>query len=489
VKGVGSRLLGTVVAVAVAAIVGLGARSFTPTGYGWAFTGAAVAALVALVAANSYLSRRDPAVLLLAAGSGSAAVALAARAGIDLYAFHRSGTDPLGEGLRAFEVYMPFVGSFLLATSVGLMVPWRDRRGRPPLRASTVALSATVALAVAAGALLIVGPALSETAVRVLSAVITAIALVAAVRSITRGGWYGWVGGGAFALAIAHMGLLRGLPHPSDQLTTYAVYAWFYTMPTVALFLFLIGVLTAQRAEASRQRRASDRATEVMEGRAEIASIVAHDVRGPAGTIRSVAGSLRTSYGRLRDDERLEFVGMIEQESLRLLRVADQMSLGLKTDAGTLPFTLVARDVEGPILQGLHDAEVGSREVRVDTDPSVRARVDERWLSEAIRQGLDNALKFAPSDTPIDLRSRTEGGLAIVEIADAGPGIPDDMREAVFEKFCRWRPTGYEDRPGSGLGLFIVRSIAREHGGVAVVMEGPAGGTILQIRLPSEGAS
>jgi two-component system sensor histidine kinase KdpD len=252
------------------------------------------------------------------------------------------------------------------------------------------------------------------------------------------------------------------------------------------MFLFLVGVLSAQRAEASRMRRASDRATEVMEGRAEIASIVAHDVRGPAGTIRSVAGSLRTSYERLGDAERLEFVGMIEQESLRLLRVADQMSLGLKTDAGTLPFTLVARQIEGPILQGLHDADVGARDVRVDLDPSATAKVDDRWLAEAVRQGLENAMKFSPADSPIDLRTRVDGDIAVIEIADAGPGIPAELREAVFEKFSRWRPVGYEDRSGSGLGLFIVRSIVREHGGEAILADGPAGGTILQIRLPVE---
>ena len=141
---------------------------------------------------------------------------------------------------------------------------------------------------------------------------------------------------------------------------------------------------------------------------------------------------------------------MIEQESLRLLRVADQMSLGLKTDAGTLEFTFVVRDLEGPVLQGLHDAEVGDREVRVDADSDLRASIDGRWLAEAARQGIENALKFSPADTPIDLSVRRDGDDAVIEVADRGPGIPPEMHEQVFEKFCRWRPYGYEDRSGVG---------------------------------------
>jgi two-component system sensor histidine kinase KdpD len=139
------------------------------------------------------------------------------------------------------------------------------------------------------------------------------------------------------------------------------------------------------------------------------------------------------------------------------------------------------------VLQGLHDAEVGDREVRVEAGADVHASIDARWVAEAARQAIENALKFSPADTPIDLSVRRDGEDAVIEVADRGPGIPPEMREQVFEKFCRWRPYGYEDRSGSGLGLFITRSIAREHKGTAVVVDRPDGGTILQIRVPLEG--
>ena len=162
------------------------------------------------------------------------------------------------------------------------------------------------------------------------------------------------------------------------------------------------------------------------------------------------------------------------------------MSLGLKADAATLPYTMVVRDLEGPLLQGVHDAEVGQREVRIDVDPDLRASLDARWIAEAVRQGIENALKFSPADTPIDVRARPDGTNVVIEIEDRGPSIPADLRGSLFEKFSRWRPQGYEDVSGSGLGLFIVRSIMQAHGGGAHLSSRGDTGTILEMRLPME---
>ncbi len=272
---------------------------------------------------------------------------------------------------------------------------------------------------------------------------------IVAVRSLRWRGRFGWVAIAGAALGVVGLAVLAGLHTTGDQ-TVRIASAWGTGSQTIAAAALVSFVIAGLHLDTSRMRRTSDRATQVMEGRAEIASVVAHDVRGPAGTIRSIAGSLRTSYDRLDDAQRLEFVGMVEQESMRLLRVADQMSLGLRADADTLPMSPMDRELEAVVLQGLHDAEPGQREVRIDADDSLHGPIDARWLAEAVRQGVENAIKYSPTDTPIDLRLYAAGGDAVIEIEDRGPGIPPELDEQVFEKFCRWRPAGYEDVSGSG---------------------------------------
>ncbi|MFL5791976.1 MAG: sensor histidine kinase [Actinomycetota bacterium] len=467
-----SMVVGDTGAVAIARILGSLAAGL--------FAAVAVFALVV------YWEQRDVPLLLVGVGA-------AAFVGHDIVVqvvqilFH-----PVTEGWLRLQGFTTLTGLLVLLGNLMSVVPWQDRRGREPVRPSVV-IAASVAGLIALDVLAVVFEPIRfatgsadlgwlGTTAEVTLVVGGGIVLV---RSLRWGGRFGWVAAAGAALAILGLAAIGAQKLNGEEVLRLIARATAASTGLTASML-LVFVVIGLQLESTRMRRASDRATEVMEGRAEIASIVAHDVRGPAGTIRSVAGSLRTSYERLGDAERLEFVGMIEQESLRLLRVADQMSLGLKTDAGTLSFTRSDRELEVPILQGLHEAEVGQRDVRLELEPELHAAVDDRWLAEAVRQGIDNAMRFSPAEEPIALRSRREGAQAVIEIEDRGPGIPDDMRERVFEKFCRWRPVSYEDRPGSGLGLFIVRSIAREHGGDAAVVAAPEGGTILQIRLPLE---
>ena len=256
--------------------------------------------------------------------------------------------------------------------------------------------------------------------------------------------------------------------------------------PMVAGLAF-VGFLLDQRSESSRQRRTTDRAEGVLSGRAEIASMIAHEVRGPAATVRGIASTSLTHYDRLSDDERREFLGMIETESRRLMTTVDQMSLALKVDARSLRLDLVPQDLGGMVRAGVEAVGAADGRIEVETEAGIMVPADRTRMIEVVRQLVDNAVKYSPADQPVHVSSRREGPDAVIEIVDEGPGIPIAERGLVFEKFPNWRPSGYEEQPGTGLGLFICRGLVAEHSGEISMEDGPGGGTMLRVRLPVEG--
>ena len=222
--------------------------------------------------------------------------------------------------------------------------------------------------------------------------------------------------------------------------------------------------------------------------RAALVSKLTHEIRGPVSTIRGLAGTTLLHYDRLDDGERREFLELIRHESERLERTVEQIALALKLDAGTIRFDIRRQDL-GVIVRGAVAAtETGEHPLEVTAEDGIEAPVDSIQITFVIRQLLDNAVAFSPGDAPIVVALRKDGADVVIEVRDRGPGIPENQREAVFDRFAEWRPPDYEDRPGTGLGLFMSREIARAHGGDASVGDTPAGGTMLEVRLPAKEA-
>jgi two-component system sensor histidine kinase MprB len=108
---------------------------------------------------------------------------------------------------------------------------------------------------------------------------------------------------------------------------------------------------------------------------------------------------------------------------------------------------------------------------------------DSSALERAVLNLLDNAVKFSPSGSAVRLSLRQVGdGSAVVEVADAGPGIADADLPHVFERF--YRSSEARTLPGSGLGLAIVKQVAQRHGGTATAGRAPEGGALFTLRLP-----
>lgn len=228
----------------------------------------------------------------------------------------------------------------------------------------------------------------------------------------------------------------------------------------------------AERAQALRE---ADRVKDAF-----LAS-VSHDLRTPLTTIKALAHAI-AEEGEPRAE-------VIERESDRLGRfVTDLLDLS-RLGAGALPLTLelvAAEDLVGAALQRV-SGWAPARAVAVALPPSGPLLVGRMDFSHALRvlvNLLENAHKYAPPGTPVDLEVRRSDGMLEIAVADRGPGIPPEERDRVFQPFHR--PAGALPDVGSaGLGLSIARGLAEAQGGAVTFAPRPGGGSVFTLALPA----
>jgi len=247
--------------------------------------------------------------------------------------------------------------------------------------------------------------------------------------------------------------------------------------------LALAASLVALRRAVRPRPDAASHPDSTAEERADIASKITHELRNPIMSVRGLAATGARLYDSMSDDERREFFRLIDTEAARLRQIADETSTALKIDAGRITYDLRPEDL-GKLVEGVAWATlVGEHPVAVETEEGLVTPLDRLTFSEALSHLIDNAAKFSPPDAPIEIRAYGQPGGPVVEVVDHGPGIPAEQREAVFARFGKWRPAGYENTPGAGLGLFIARAHVLAHGGRIEAEDAPERGTIMRVTL------
>jgi two-component system sensor histidine kinase KdpD len=221
--------------------------------------------------------------------------------------------------------------------------------------------------------------------------------------------------------------------------------------------------------------------------RAELTSMIAHELKNPLMSIKGLAATGTRLYEMMTDEERKDFFRLIDSESTRLKLVMDELSTALKIDAGALEYDIRPEPLGPVVEETVWRFPAGDHPVQVETDAEVVAAIDRARIEEVLTNLLDNAAKFSPPDGPIRVRAFRSNDAAAVEVIDAGPGIPPEQRSAAFAKFSRHRPPGYEDVSGAGLGLFISAAHVKAHGGRIDIEEGPGHGTMLRLTVPLGG--
>ena len=212
-----------------------------------------------------------------------------------------------------------------------------------------------------------------------------------------------------------------------------------------------------------------------------------HELRTPVTTIRGYAELHRR--GALEDpDELAQAMRRTESEAERMARLVDDMLLLARLDQG--------RPVErGPVDLGVLAIDAASdaravapeRTVRAQTEAGVVVDGDEHRLRQVLANLVRNALVHTPpwATIRVSVRREPDGGPAVAEVADDGPGMSEDQAAHAFDRFYRADPGRARDRGGSGLGLAIVQAIALAHGGRATLATAPGAGTTVRVELPA----
>jgi signal transduction histidine kinase len=240
------------------------------------------------------------------------------------------------------------------------------------------------------------------------------------------------------------------------------------------------------RGESGRARDEPARVS-TDEQRAQFLAVVSHEMRTPLTSIISFSELLRGEATGLSPDG-LRFLGIIERNADRLLRLIDDLLMLNRLEAGGLPLELTQVSLPDLAAEAVKSAAPVAAKSRVtvhlDTGDGPPVPADPRRLTQVLDNLIGNAVKFSSSGGLVRVRLRYARGTWRVDVSDTGIGIPADEAARLFAPFVRGTNARIAGLPGTGLGLAIVKSLVEMHGGHVKVDSVLDRGTTFSVFLP-----
>ncbi|MGA7911355.1 MAG: HAMP domain-containing sensor histidine kinase, partial [Candidatus Dormiibacterota bacterium] len=222
--------------------------------------------------------------------------------------------------------------------------------------------------------------------------------------------------------------------------------------------------------------------------RRDLLANVSHELRTPLGTILTESTDLSNAQTPAEARRTLQ---TIAAEGRRLKALVDDMLDMAVIESGALELDLVSLDVGDAIVAAADRLHRASPDRKLDWNADgahVEVFADWDRLGQILDNLLSNADRFAPNETPLEVRvSRETPGLVTIRVIDRGPGVPGELRERIFERFFRGESDG---KAGStGLGLAIVKGLVEAHAGTVAVEDGTEPGAVFRFTLPEAPAA
>jgi len=255
-------------------------------------------------------------------------------------------------------------------------------------------------------------------------------------------------------------------------------------------FLFGVSILYGYLAEQTRKERTrAEKAEDTERIKRQLVSALAHDIKNPLGVIMGYAEALHESLEGPGAKDKLDMLGRIQDNGQRIVKLVTGFLEASKAEAGIInlepkpvDLNLLLREAGQQQMALLRQKEIS---LQVDLKAGLPEILgDDLQLDRAFWNLVGNAIKFTPKQGVVKLRSWVENGKICASVSDTGMGISKDELPMLFTEFRRLK--GSANVEGTGLGLFIVKTIVEAHGGTVEAQSDVGKGTTFTVRLPSQ---
>ena len=278
------------------------------------------------------------------------------------------------------------------------------------------------------------------------------------------------------------------------QLRTYGIVAVYKNEKEIDSFensivLSLVGecALALENLFNAKEKELAAVLAENEQLRANLLRAISHDLRTPLTAISGNASNLISNAASFDEQTKLSIYNDIYHDSMWLINLVENLLSITRLEEGrmNLNFTTeLVDEVVAEAIKHVHQRERGQKITVVHKDELLLAKMDTRLIIQVIINILDNAMKYTPTDSLVTVITEKQNDKAVISIADNGAGIPDELKERVFDMFYTGAKKLADSRRSIGLGLALCKSIISVHNGEIFVKDNVPSGAIFTFTLP-----
>jgi len=216
-------------------------------------------------------------------------------------------------------------------------------------------------------------------------------------------------------------------------------------------------------------------AFEDLDERIQLLAVTAHELRNPVALVNGFATTLRDHWADFGDDERQEMLSAVVRSGDRLGRLVEDLFTAARLESGALEMRTANVDMAALVAEVVHDVD-GDVDIVTELEPVI-ARADRSRVQQMVHNFISNAVKHGAEPITVSVKKEDDG--VCVTVRDSGSGVRSELKDHLFTKFMRGG-----SQEGTGLGLFIVRELARAQGGDAWYEDADGGGATFAFRVP-----